>query len=313
VVAATGSDRDDAAAMHKAEVGLVLRKADAVAKDAADAVVESDSIHALVKALFLARVNDENYRKATFFTVQKMIPQMVSSTMATPLLAIPPPSTTMLTMVTDVLIDLPVILALVYERPEAGVLHSPPRAASDPAVGRPVWLFTWLLIGVLQTLGFFWAYIMVFREHGVAFTDLVAAGHHWLNADIPVYLGHAAPQRLQIHLEAKGAVLLCSVIQQTASIFARRRRTAPLMRWGHPGDLVENRYLVLGVAWSLLAVSAMIYMPTLNYYFDVRPASGRMWAYPLLPATVLLLLVEGKKWLYRTKGPDYWLFKYVEH
>ena len=152
-------------------------------------------------------------------------------------------------------------------------------------------------------IGFWWCMMREFNYHGVVFDDIFLKNHLFFGSD-DKYLGMTLDMRVYIYKQVKSAVLIAFVLQQYITCFARKRRLAPAMRWGHPMDLFDNPYLNGGLLISLIMLVAVVYVPGLQIFFDIRPPSPYAWLYPILPGFVLSCLIETRKYFIRRFGPN---------
>ena len=303
VVTASGSGAHDAAALRAADVGVALACAHPVAKDNCDALVNSSSLHGITRALFRARVYDDNCRKAITYATQKMIMELVGSTMALTMANVPCPFSTMLVMVLDVCLDILPSVALIYEKAEPQAAVAPPRSLWQRVISFKMIFWCYLVCGILLCLGLWGCMLCEWAYHGVYFEDIYHKGHIMLGSD-DTYLNMPSATRIHLYKQVKSAVLIAFVLQQYILSFARKRRLAPAMRWGHPMDLFDNPYLNIGVLISFLMLVAVIYVPAFQVFFDIRPPSIYAWFYPLVPGFIFFIIVELKKYFIRRWGPE---------
>jgi len=303
VVAASGSGAHDAAALRAADVGIALSCAHPVAKDNCDALVNTVSLHGITRALFRSRVYDDNCRKAITYATQKSLMELIGSTMSLTMMNVPSPTTTMLLMLIDLFLDILPSVALIYEKAEPQAATAPPRSLWQRVISFKMIFWNYTVCGLMLCMGFWFCMMREWNYHGVFFEDIYHKSHIFLGSD-DTYLGMTADERSYIYKQVKSAFLIAFVLQQYITCFARKRRLAPAMRWGHPLDLFDNPYLNGGLLISFAMLVAVVYLPPLQIFFDIRPPSPYAWFYPFIPGLLIASVIEVKKYLIRTHGPD---------
>jgi len=238
VVAASGSGAHDAGALRAADVGIALSCAHPVAKDNCDALVNTSSLHGITRALFRSRVYDDNCRKAITYSTQKMLMELVGSTLSLTMINVPSPTTTMILMLIDLFLDILPSVALIYEKAEPQAAVAPPRPLWQRVISFKMIFWCYLVCGLLLCLGLWGCMLCEWNYHGVYFEDIYHKGHIMLGSD-DTYLNMPSATRIHLYKQVKSAVLIAFVLQQYILSFARKRRLAPAMRWGHPMDLFD--------------------------------------------------------------------------
>jgi Ca2+-transporting ATPase len=61
--------------------------------------------------------------------------------------------------------------------------------------------------------------------------------------------------------------------------------------------IFSNRYLILAVAWEIIMLNAILYVPFFNPLFNTVPLSPIDWVVVLIAAGIGFTYLEASKWL----------------
>ena len=165
--------------------------------------------------------------------------------------------------------DLVPAIALGTERPEPGVMERPPRPRTERLLNRRVlgrvYGYVGLLVGIAGLASFFAGYLLAGWRPGEGLPD---SGFVYLQATAMTYAG--------------------IVFGQVGAGFAFRTSRDSLLKVG----LFSNRFLLVGVAFELALLLALLYVPALQQAFHMRPLEPEAW---LLLAVWPLMVLGGEE------------------
>ncbi len=258
VVAMTGDGVNDAAAIKKADIGIVVADASDVAKEIADVVLVDSNIQTIAAAVEEGRGIFENIRKVVFYLVSGSFVEICIITISI-VLGLPLPLTALQILWINLVNDGLPALALTLDPTRRGLMREQPRTKSTPIVdGRIATLvmFVSLSTTILVITAFLWA---------------LGSGRDLAYAQTLVFT----------------MVAFVTLIY----VFSYRRMHARLTLV----SVFRNHWLIVAVAISIALQLFAVYHPWGNDAFGTIGLGSMEWVIVIGASLSMLGMIEGTK------------------
>jgi Ca2+-transporting ATPase len=256
-----GDGVNDAPALQRSNIGVVVGSATDVAKETADVILLDNNFATIVAAIEEGRIIFQNIRKVVAYTLSNSFAEVLTIFIAM-ILGWPAPLIVAQILWIHLICDGPSDIVLGFEPKEPGIMDEKPKSLKEPILSH----LGLSLIGIISVS---------------SATAVLFLFHH-------LYTAHGNP------VEGRSIVFASFAVNSMVYIFAYRSMRQPLFRMN---KLTVNMPLVWAVVTGLGMAILPFLIPGLRGLLGLVPLTFAEWMEVVGIALGLLAVVEVGKWI----------------
>jgi len=263
-VAMMGDGVNDALALKKADIGVVVGEASEVAKETADMVLLDSNFETVVQAVEEGRGIFENIRKVVLYLLSDSFTEMILIG-GSLLLGLPAPVLPAQILWVNLVEDGLPGLALAFEPKDKGLMNERPRKKNSPIINQELKILIFV-IGLMTDALLFGTFLYLLKK-GFPLETVRTIIFTSLAIDSLLY------------------VFSCKTLRQNI--------------WQE--DLFSNRFLNLSVLAGFLLLAVGIYLPLAHQVLETYSLGFLAWVLIIALGLINILAIEMVKWFFLRK------------
>lgn len=272
-VAMMGDGVNDALALKKADIGIVVGEASEVAKETADMVLLDSNFKTVVAAVEEGRGIFENIKKVVLYLLSDSFTEIVLIG-GSLLLGLPTPLLSAQILWVNLVEDGLPGLALAFEPKDKGLMKEPPRPKNAPILDEELKILIFV-IGIITDLLLLIIFYLLFR--------------------------------FKLPIEMTRTIIFAALaVDSLLYVFSCKTLRANL--WHE--DIFSNKFLLFSVLIGFLLLIAGIYTPFLNLILKTERLPLLAWPLIFTKGLITIGGIELVKWLF-LKKENLWKFRSV--